>query len=115
MKHRATCHCGKVALEFDADIQGALSCNCSICSRSGALLMFLPRDAVKVEAAPDAMTTYTFNKHVIQHKFCKACGIKVLGEGVDPKGNNISAINVRCVEGLDLDKLKIQHYDGRAV
>jgi len=115
MKHRATCHCGRVALEFDADIQGGLSCNCSICSRSGALLMFLPRDAVQIEAAPDALTTYTFNKHVIQHKFCKTCGIKTHGEGVDPKGTKIAAINLRCVEGLDLDNLTVQHYDGRAV
>jgi hypothetical protein len=115
MKHRASCHCGKVALEFEADIPGVLSCNCSICSRSGALLSFVPRDAVTVLAAPDQMTTYTFNKHVIQHKFCKTCGIKTHGEGVDPTGNKITAVNVRCVEGLDFTKLPVQHYDGRAV
>jgi len=115
MKHRGSCHCGKVAIEFESDIQGGLSCNCSICSRSGAVLAFLPRDAVKVTAAPDAQTTYTFNKHVIQHKFCKTCGIKVIGEGVDPKGSQITAINLRCVEGLDLDKLPIQHFNGRAL
>lgn len=115
MKNRATCHCGKVALGFDADIEGALSCNCSICQRSGALLMFVPRDAVQVQAEPDAMTTYTFNKHVIQHKFCKTCGIKVFGEGVDPKGNKIAAINIRCVDGLDLEKIPVQHFNGRAL
>jgi hypothetical protein len=115
MKHRASCHCGKVAIEFESDIQGALSCNCSICSRSGALLTFVPCEAVKVEAGPDAMTTYTFNKHVIQHKFCKTCGIKVFGEGVDSKGNMIMAVNVRCIEGLDFEKLPVQHYDGRAL
>ena len=115
MKHRGSCHCGKVAIEFESDIQGAMACNCSICQRGGALLMFLPRDAVKVEAAPDAMTTYTFNKHVIQHKFCKTCGIKVIGEGVDPKGNKMTAINLRCVEGLDFEKLPVQHFDGRAL
>jgi hypothetical protein len=115
MKHRATCHCGKVALEFDAEIQGAMSCNCSICERSGTLLMFLPRDAVKIEAAPDALTTYTFNKHVIQHKFCKTCGIKVFSEGVDPKGNPMAAINIRCIDGLDLGKVPAQPFDGRAL
>jgi hypothetical protein len=115
MKHRGTCHCGDVAIEFDTEIKGALSCNCSICQRSGALLVFLPRDAVKVEAAPDAMSTYTFNKHVIQHKFCKKCGIKVIGEGVDPKGNKMTAVNIRCVDGLELDKIPLQHFNGRAM
>lgn len=115
MKHRATCHCGKVAVEFDADITGALACNCSICRRSGALLIFQPRAAVKIEAPPDGLTTYTFNKHVIQHKFCKTCGIKVHGEAPDPKGTPTVAINIRCIDGLDLDKVPVQHYDGRAV
>lgn len=115
MQYRATCHCGNVAIEFESQIDGAISCNCSICQRSGALLTFMPRDAVKVIAAPDAMATYTFNKHVIQHKFCKQCGIKVIGEGTDPKGNKMTAINIRCIEGLDLEKVPLQHYDGRAM
>jgi hypothetical protein len=115
MKYRATCHCGNVALEFESEIKGALSCNCSICQRSGAILTFMPRSDVKLEAAPDAMATYTFNKHVIQHKFCKKCGIKVIGEGKDPKGNEITAINIRCIEGLDLEKIPLQHYDGRSL
>jgi hypothetical protein len=115
MKYRGSCHCGNVAIEVETEIKGALSCNCSICHRSGALLTFVPRDALKVEAAPDAMTTYTFNKHVIQHRFCKKCGIKVFGEGLDPKGGKMAAINIRVLDGVELDKLPLQHYDGRAI
>ena len=112
--HRASCHCGKVAIEFDSDIQGALSCNCSICSKGGALLTFVPRDTMKLEAAPDAMTTYTFNKHVIQHKFCPTCGIHPFGEGTDSSGKAMAAINARCLENVDLAVLNITHYDGRS-
>jgi hypothetical protein len=36
------------------------------------------------------------------------------GEGVDPKGNRIAAINVRCLEGLDLATVPVQHFDGRS-
>jgi hypothetical protein len=104
-----------VAIEAEGEIQGALSCNCSICQRSGALLWFVPRDTMLLEAAPDSMTTYTFNKHVIQHRFCKSCGIKVFGEGIDPKGNKIAAINLRCIEGIELEKLPVQHFNGRAL
>jgi len=39
----------------------------------------------------------------------------VFGEGADPKGNKIAAINVRCIDGLEFDKLPVQHYDGRAL
>ena len=55
------CHCGEVRFEVTADLGTVVTCNCSICQRSGALLMFLPRDTVTVEAAPDTMATYTFN------------------------------------------------------
>ena len=37
------------------------------------------------------------------------------GEGVDPKGNKMAAINIRCIDGLDLEKLPVQHFDGRSI
>lgn len=59
------------------------------------------------------MATYMFNKHVIQHHFCRKCGIHPFGEGTDPKGNKIAAINVRCLEGVDIASLPVQHFNGR--
>ena len=114
MKYHGSCHCGNVAIDVETEITGAVSCNCSICSKSAALLAFAPRDAMTVIAAPDAMTTYTFNKHVIQHKFCKTCGIKVFGEGVDPKGNKMAAVNVRCLEGFELGNVERTLVDGKS-
>ena len=32
----------------------------------------------------------------------------------DPQGNAIAAINIRCLEGIDLDAVPVQHYDGRS-
>jgi hypothetical protein len=61
------------------------------------------------------MGTYTFNKHVIKHHFCQACGIHAYGEGTDPKGNPMAAINIRCLEGIDLAAIPVQHFDGRAL
>ncbi len=37
------------------------------------------------------------------------------GEGTDPKGNAMAAINVRCLEGVDLAGLKVHHFDGRSL
>jgi hypothetical protein len=37
------------------------------------------------------------------------------GEGVDPKGNAMAAINLRCVEDIDLDSIPVRHFDGRAL
>jgi len=38
-----------------------------------------------------------------------------VGEGIDPAGKPMAAINVRCLEGVDLASLPVQHYDGRSV
>jgi hypothetical protein len=113
MVHRGGCHCGKVTIEVEGDIAGALSCNCSICQKRGSLLWFAPREKLKV-TGEDHLVTYTFNKHLIKHRFCKTCGILPFGEGVDPKGNETAAINIRALDDVDLEKIPVQHWNGRA-
>lgn len=115
MIYTGSCHCGKVAFEVEGDITGALACNCSMCRRRGSLLMFVGRDKLRLTTPDDALSTYTFNKHVIKHRFCANCGIHPFGEGTDPKGNAIAAVNIRCLDGVDLDAIPVQHYDGRAI
>lgn len=114
MTHQGSCHCGKVRFEVDGTIAGVISCNCSICERKGALMWFVPRDALRLSTPEEDLSTYTFNKHVIQHRFCAACGIHPYGEGVDPKGNRMAAINIRCLEGIDLGAVEVQAFDGRS-
>ena len=63
----------------------------------------------------DAASTYTFNKHAIQHRFCPACGIHPYGEGTDPKGNRMAAINLRCIEDLDLSVIPVHEFNGLAM
>lgn len=112
--HKGSCHCGRIAFEVEGEIDSGLACNCSICSRKGSLLWFVPREKLKLLTTESDMSTYTFNKHVIRHHFCPKCGIHPFGEGKDPKGNAMAAVNLRCVEGLDLDKVPVKHFDGRS-
>jgi hypothetical protein len=115
MKYKGSCHCGKVAFEVEGELDGAMSCNCSMCSRKGSLLWFVPRDQLHVVTSEENIGTYTFNKHVIQHRFCQTCGIHPYGEGIDPKGNRMAAINIRCLEGIELESVPVQHFDGRSM
>jgi hypothetical protein len=115
MNYKASCHCGRVAFEVEGEIDGAISCNCSICQRRGSLLWFVPREKLRLLTPDSNASTYTFNKHVIKHRFCSICGILPYGEGVDPKGNAMAAINIRCIEDIDLASIPVHAYDGRAV
>ena len=114
MSHKGSCHCGAVAFEVEGEPASALSCNCSMCSRKGSLLWFVPREKLRVLAGEDHLATYRFNKHVIAHRFCPTCGIHPFGEGTDPKGNRMAAINIRCLEDIDLAAIPVTHYDGRS-
>ena len=113
MIHQGSCHCGQVTFEVEGTIDSVLSCNCSICRRKGSLLWFVPRDKLRVISGDDSMSAYTFNKHVIRHRFCPTCGMHPFGEGKDRKGNSMGAINVRCLPEVDLDSLEVQHFNGR--
>jgi hypothetical protein len=111
--HTGSCHCGGITFDVDGEIDGALACNCSMCARRGSLLWFVPRTALRLRTPDGDAAAYTFNKHVIKHRFCAKCGIHAFGEGTDPQGNAIAAVNLRCIEGLDLDAIPVRHYDGR--
>ncbi|HEY8605613.1 MAG TPA: GFA family protein [Noviherbaspirillum sp.] len=115
MQYQGSCHCGRVAFEVEGTLEGVMACNCSICRRKGALLWFVPRDALRLTTPDENAATYTFNKHVISHRFCPACGIHPYGEGTDPKGNRMAAVNVRCLDGLDPEQLPVTRFDGAAV
>ncbi len=109
-----SCHCGKVRLKLDAEPKEAMECNCSHCSRKGYLLWFVPRSQFKLLTPEAALATYTFNKHVIKHHFCSKCGCAPFGFGKDRSGAATAAINVRCLEGVELSSLKKLQVDGRS-
>jgi hypothetical protein len=115
MLYKGSCHCGRVAFQVEGDLDGAVSCNCSMCQRKGMLMWFMPRERLQVTTPDGNASTYTFNRHVIKHRFCPTCGIHVYGEGTDPKGNASAAVNVRCLEDVDLAKVPVRHFDGRSL
>ncbi len=109
-----SCHCGAIRLEVDAAPEQVMECNCSHCSRKGYLLWFVPREQTRVHADADKLSTYHFNKHVIDHHFCAQCGCAPFATGTGPDGKVVTAVNVRCLEGIDLSALKRVPVDGRS-
>ena len=119
MNYTGSCHCGRIAFEVDGELAGeltgAVACNCSICRRKGALMWFVPRAALRLRTPASDMASYTFNKHVIKHRFCPHCGIHPFGEGRRPDGVESAAINVRCLDDVDIESLSVRRFDGRAL
>jgi hypothetical protein len=107
------CHCGKVRYEVTVDLSApVLACNCSMCGKKGTLLSFVPDADFTLLSGGDALTTYHFNKKVIDHLFCATCGVTSFARGKKPAGTAMTAINTRCLDGVDVQKLEVKHVDG---
>src|SRR5450631_4436331 len=108
------CQCGKVRYQVELEIGEVIACNCSRCGRLGSLLAFAPAGKFELISGADDLTTFEFNKHVIQHKFCKSCGIESFAMGRNPKtGEPMVAINVRCLDNIDVGTLSVKSVDGK--
>lgn len=114
--YQGSCHCGNVRYTVDADLSRELiTCNCSICGRSGTALAFVPATQFKLEKGEDHLTDYQFGKKKLHHPFCSSCGIRSFSRGAMPDGTPMVAINARCLEGVDIKKLKLKEYDGASL
>ena len=113
MTTRGSCHCGAIAFSFEAKPGPVIDCNCSICRRRGALLTAIDPEAFHLETPREALSTYTFNREVIQHRFCAVCGCAPFAEA-EIGDQAMMMINLRCTE-LDLEGLELMKFDGASL
>lgn len=113
-EHRGGCHCGAVRYRVDIDLAApAITCNCSICGRTGTVLSFVGQSQFRLDQGDDNLTDYQFGAQKIHHLFCKTCGVKSFARGESPQGPMV-AVNVRCLDDVELDKVPTQSVNGRA-
>jgi hypothetical protein len=119
--YQGSCHCGRVRFEVDADIDHVRECDCSVCRRRGALNFRVPSDALRLLTPWDELTLYQWGSRTAKDFFCSTCGIlpfrrpsdptpQELLEGVEPFDG--WAVNVRCLEGVDVASLPIKRIFG---
>ena len=109
------CHCGQVRFEVTTDLAQVISCNCSICTKRGLLLTFVMPQQFALRAGGEELADYQFNRKRIHHHFCPVCGIESFAHGTKPDGTAMVAINVRCLEGVDIATLSPTPFDGRSL
>jgi len=109
--HTGGCHCGRVRFEVTADLARVVDCNCSICTRKGYLHHIVPRERFRLVQGADALTTYRFGTMVAQHHFCGTCGVASFY--VPRSHPDCIDVNVRCLDGVDVERLTVVRFDGR--
>jgi hypothetical protein len=109
------CHCGRVRYEATGDLSQVVNCNCSICMKRGALWTFVKAPRFKLLKGEDALADYQFAKKRIHHLFCPSCGIGSFSRGLAPNGEETFAVNVRCLDDVDVSALKPVPFDGKSL
>ncbi len=109
-KFQGSCHCGAIAFEVDAELEHVVDCNCSYCARAGYLHWNVEPNQFRLLRGAAAYRTYQFGTATSRNNFCATCGISPFRT---PRSDpHLIDINVRCLQGVDLAKLKIQNFDG---
>lgn len=112
--HKGGCHCGAVRYQVEnVDLANTITCNCSRCAKLGTILTFVPATSFLLLSGEDKLTDYQFNKKVIHHLFCNVCGIQSFSKGVGKGGEQTVAVNARCLDGVDIDDLAPEKFDGK--
>lgn len=109
------CHCSAVRFETTADLSRVVSCNCSICTKRGLLLVAVEPRHFALLSGDGELSDYQFACKRIHHLFCARCGVESFARGADPDGTEMVAINVRCLDGVDLAALTLLPFDGRSL
>ncbi|MGK2914339.1 MAG: GFA family protein [Porticoccaceae bacterium] len=111
--YKGSCHCGYVQFEVATDLTTAIECNCSICTKKGALHHRVPAERFKLFSGENALTHYQFGSNIAKHCFCKHCGIYPFS---NPRtASDTYSINVRCLEDFEMEKanIEVKPFDGK--
>lgn len=108
------CHCGKVKWSYPLALESVTACNCSLCSRYGALWAYgYLEDGIQISG--DTQFYEWGSKHSGFH-FCTTCGCLAyyMARALNEKGHRRIAVNTRMAVNPDqVQHLLIDHFDGR--
>ncbi len=110
-KYQGSCHCGRVRFAIEADIDHVRVCDCSICRRRGAFIHRVTEEHFKLLTPIEELSLYQWGTRTAKDYFCPNCGILPFRRpGALTDGERAAgavpftgwAVNVNCLEGLDV-------------
>jgi hypothetical protein len=105
------CHCGKVRFKVQSTFDSVLDCNCSICNKVGYLHLIVRKEDFELLRGQEDLTFYEFGQKKAKHLFCRHCGVKSFY--VPRSHPDGYSVNLRCVDDVALDRVKVEKFDGQ--
>lgn len=104
-----SCHCGAVLIKVPTPKQ-LTSCNCSICSRYGALWAYYDPNEVQIAMEESVLGRYLWGEKTIAYRFCQKCGCVTHYETLIAPAK--IAVNFRMAGNASLQGIPIRKFDG---
>ena len=114
--YQGSCHCGNVSFSFehDKEIKTGLRCNCSLCTRRGAVMsdFVIPPDELNIVIKEDgSLGLYEFDNKAAHHFFCKKCGVYPFHQTFRMPDHY--RVNLGCIESIDTETLEVDLFEGK--
>ncbi len=106
----ATCHCGAVRVEVPRRPRTLTSCNCSICTRTGALWAYYRTAEVRVVARRGATQSYAWGEKCLRLVRCRTCGCVTHWEGTPIRPR--MGVNARNLAADVIASIRVRRLDG---
>ena len=108
-----SCHCGNVKWKFEKPLESVTACNCSLCSRYGALWAYgHVGEGISISGATKA---YRRGRKINGFHFCESCGCITyyLANAADEQGRYRIAVNMRmATDPAKIASVPVDHFDG---
>ena len=109
-EYEGGCHCGSVKFRAKLDLADSIVCDCSICSKKGAIINRIPGEDFELLTPIEALGLYQFNKMIAKHYFCQVCGMFPFHR---PRSMpDLWGVNVRCLAGVETAELSPRQVHG---
>ncbi len=105
-----SCHCGSVQFQVESDLADPVRCNCSFCTRRGAILQKVPADQFGMIRGNENLSRYGA-REFSDHYFCKNCGIHTFTRSSRNNENTV-VVNLACLSGVRLATIVPRIFDG---
>ncbi len=108
--YTGSCHCGKVQFDVDLDLDQVRVCDCSLCRKRGALNHRVADADLHISSPLEELTLYQWHTNTAKDYFCPTCGILPFRR---PRtAPDLWTINVRCLDGVDLESIPVENVYG---
>jgi hypothetical protein len=112
---KGSCHCGRVQFEVTADVDHVRICDCSICRKRGAMNFRVEEGDFNLKTPLENLSLYQWGSFTAKDYFCPVCGILPFRRPSYPTPNELAkgmprfdgwAVNVRCLDDIDIARLQ---------